>query len=362
MKTYKVSAAPHLHENISTSSVMWQVAIALVPALIASFIFFGARSIMLTLLGVIAAVGTEALIQKFRKQTITISDGSAVVTGILVAFNIHAASPWWLPVVGSVFAIAIGKQVFGGLGHNIFNPALLARAFMVASWPTLTTAGWVKTGMGSISGINLESVANLSDKAQSLITSATPLGVAKALRDPNVVSKLGETAEQSSIAVQNIVDGLVSPATLQNLFLGNIGGVIGEVSVLALLIGAIYLGYKRIIEWRIPVSFIGTVFVLAFIFGGYDGLFSAPMMLPIFHVFSGGLILGAFFMATDMITSPVTKKGRIIFGIGCGILTIVIRLVGGYPEGVSYSILLMNMAVPLIDRFTYPKFFGEVKA
>ncbi len=346
-KTYAVSAAPHLHEKISVKSIMWQVAIALLPAVIVSVVFFGYRALLLTMYGIVAAVITEALIQKMRKIPISVSDGSAVVTGMLVAFNINSASPWWLPVIGSVFAIGIGKQVFGGLGHNPFNPALLARAFMVASWPTLTTAGWVKTKLGSINGLS-----NIPAEWPAIITSATPLGVAKALRDTTMVS--------SNIA-NLAMNKLAGTETIMKLFWGNVGGVIGEVSAAALLLGAAYLAYKHIIGWRIPVSYIGTVAVLIYIFGGIDGLFSASLLLPVFHIFAGGLILGAFFMATDMVTSPVTKAGRIYFGIGCGVITVVIRLVGGYPEGVSYSILLMNILVPLINKFTIPKPFGEVK-
>ena len=347
--TFKVSASPHLHEHYSVASVMWQVAIALTPALIVSVILFGFRALWLTMLGIVAAVLTEAVIQKLRGMEVTVADGSAVVTGMLVAFNLNVASPWWLPVVGSVFAIAIGKQVFGGLGHNPMNPALLARAFMVASWPTLTTAGFTATRFGSINGLSDAVKAQLPEA----ITSATPLGVAKALRD---------TTQVGHDTAVNVINNLADANVISDLFWGNVGGVIGEVSAAALLLGAAWLAYKHIIGWRIPVSYIGTVFVLVLAFGGVDGLFSASLLLPFFHIFAGGLILGAFFMATDMVTSPVTKRGRIWFGIGCGVLTVVIRLVGGYPEGVSYSILLMNVFVPLIDRWTMPKPFGEAKA
>ena len=344
---YAVSAAPHLKQNISVSSVMWQVVGALIPALIAGVIFFGLQALLLTLYGIVAAVVTEAVIQRLRGVPVTIQDGSAVVTGMLVAFNINSAAPWWIPVIGSVFAIAIGKQIFGGLGHNPFNPALLARAFLVASWPTLMTAGWLPTKYGSINGLS-----GLPSNIPEVITSATPLGVVKVLRDATQIDP-----ELADI----VMNKLANMDTLMNLFWGNIGGVIGEVSAVALLIGAAYLAMKRIIEWRIPISFLSTVFILIFMFGGINGMFSASILLPIFHILSGGLILGAFFMATDMVSSPVTKKGRIIFGIGCGVITVVIRLIGGYPEGVSYSILLMNIAVPLIDRYTVPKPFGEVK-
>ena len=350
---FAVSAAPHIKQKISISSVMWQVVLALTPALLVGIFFFGIQSLLLTLYAVVAAVSTEALIQRFRKVPITVSDGSAVVTGILVAFNLNTSSPWWLPVVGAVFAIAIGKQIFGGLGFNIFNPALLGRAFLVASWPTLTTAGWKPTNpMSSIFQSSINGLSNLPSNVPAVITSATPLGVVKALRD---------TTQISRDMANTVMDNLASMNTLNELFLGNIGGVLGEVSAAALLIGAAFLAWKHIIEWRIPVSYIGTVFVLIYVFGGINGLFSASILLPVFHILSGGLILGAFFMATDMVTSPVTKKGRLIFGMGCGILTVVIRLIGGYPEGVSYSILLMNITVPLIDRYTTPKAFGEVK-
>ncbi len=346
---YAISPAPQLKQNVSVKSIMWQVVAALTPALIAAVVFFGIRALLLTLYGVAAAVFTEAIIQRWRKVPVTISDGSAVVTGMLVAFNINAGAPWWIPVVGSVFAIAVGKQVFGGLGYNIFNPALLGRAFLMASWPTIMTSGWVKTKFGSINGLN---VSSLPHDIPSVITSATPLGVAKALRDTTQVSH-----DVANIVINKLADF----HTLRNLFWGNVGGVLGEVSAAALLLGAAYLAMRRIIEWRIPTFYIGTVFVLTYIFGGVNGLFSASILLPFFHILSGGLILGAFFMATDMVTSPVTKKGRIIFGIGLGILTVTIRLVGGYPEGVSYSILLMNIVVPLLDRYSLPKFFGEVK-
>ncbi|MBN2461173.1 MAG: RnfABCDGE type electron transport complex subunit D [Candidatus Cloacimonetes bacterium] len=342
---YSVSAAPHIKQHISVRTVMWQVVLALLPALLAALYFFGMRALLLTLYGAAAAVITEALIQKLRRVPITITDGSAVVTGMLVAFNINAGAPWWIPVVGAFFAIAIGKQIFGGLGYNIFNPALLGRAFLVASWPTLMTAGWEKTSLGSINGLS-----NLPANIPAVITTATPLGVAKALRD---------TTQISPDIAEVVMNKLANMDTIVNVFWGNIGGCLGEISAAALLIGAAYLAYKHIIEWRIPVSYITTVFVLTYIFGGINGLFSASLFLPIFHIFAGGLILGAFFMATDMVTSPVTKKGRLIFGIGCGILTVIIRFVGGYPEGVSYSILLMNIAVPLIDRYTIPRPFGE---
>jgi len=254
--------------------------------------------------------------------------------------------------VGSAFAIAIGKHAFGGLGFNIVNPALLARAFLLASWPTRMTSGWAATKFGQISGMNLE---NVPEKAMELVSKATPLGVANMLRNKDVVTTIGYDNAHS------IYTHLTDYTTLTNLFWGNIGQCIGEISAFALLLGALYLLILNIIEWRIPAFYIGTVFVLVYIFGGIDGIMTAPLTFPLFHILSGGLFLGAFFMATDMVTTPITKNGRMIFGIGAGVLTVVIRLIGGYPEGVSYAILIMNLFVPLIDKYTRPKPFGEVK-
>ncbi len=357
---YKVSPAPHLHEHKSTSNIMWMVVIALLPALGMGTYFYGIKAFLLTLVGGLVAVVCEALIQKWRKVPITVSDGSAFLTGLLVSFNIHANAPYWLPIVGSIFAIAVGKQVFGGLGNNPLNPALLGRAFLLASWPTLMTDGWKHTINNSISGISqstMANVQNLSSIAYTKITSATPLNVIKSIRDVEMFSD----ASDPTLVQNTIFNGLLDWSSLGNLLAGNIGGCIGEVSALALLIGGLFLMMKHIIDWRIPFSYLGTAFILAWAFGGMNGLFSAGIQLPLFHILSGGLMLGAFFMATDYVSTPVTKRGRIIFGIGCGVLTITIRLVGGYPEGVSYSILLMNLATPLIDKWTMPKAFGEVK-
>ncbi|HOE91048.1 MAG TPA: RnfABCDGE type electron transport complex subunit D [Candidatus Cloacimonadota bacterium] len=347
-----VSSSPHLHDVTNVKFVMWNVVIALLPALVAGIIYFGFRALELTIYGVATAVITEALIQKLRKKPITVTDGSAVITGMLVAFNVHANVPWWIVVVGSAFAIAIGKHAFGGLGFNIVNPALLARAFLLASWPTRMTSGWAATKFGQISGMNLE---NVPEKAMELVSKATPLGVANMLRNKDVVTTIGYDNAHS------IYTHLTDYTTLTNLFWGNIGQCIGEISAFALLLGALYLLILNIIEWRIPAFYIGTVFVLVYIFGGIDGIMTAPLTFPLFHILSGGLFLGAFFMATDMVTTPITKNGRMIFGIGAGVLTVVIRLIGGYPEGVSYAILIMNLFVPLIDKYTRPKPFGEVK-
>jgi len=350
-----VSSSPHLHEQVNVRRVMWTVVIALLPALIAAYIFFGWRSIWITILGVVAAVGTEALVQFSTKRPITISDGSAVVTGMLLAFNLPPLSPWWIPVVGSIFAITIGKQIFGGLGYNPVNPALLGRAFLMASWPIQMTTGWAtklaNAGVATVSGLKQTLITGGNAQLQNLITSATPLNLAQQIRGDIVAGTAGDSA-------RTLFHQLSSLDYIKDLFWGNIGGCIGEVSAAAIILGAAILVYKHYIECRIPIGYIGTVAFLSWMIGGIDGLFSGPIL---FHIFSGGLILGAFFMATDMVTSPVTKKGRLIFGIGCGLLTVVIRTWGGYPEGVCYSILIMNIATPLIDRLTPQKPFGYRK-
>lgn len=361
---YIVSPAPHLHDKTNVKNVMWNVVIALTPALLFAVYYWGFRALLLTLTGAVAAVVTEAIIQKLRGVPIAVADGSAFLTGMLLAYNIHVGAPLWLPIVGAVFAIAVGKQAFGGLGNNPVNPALLGRAFLLASWPTLMTNGWVAAKNGAISGMNnLSRIATdlqgLSPKAYELVTSATPLKVAQTLRDTTFVADINAQAGGLDLGRQ-IFTNLTELDTIKSLFWGNIGGCIGEVSAFALLLGAIYLLYRNIIEWRIPLFYIGTVFVLSLLFGGIPSS-GTSVLVPFFHIFAGGLMLGAFFMATDYTTSPITKKGRIIFGIGCGLLTIVIRLVGGYPEGVSYSILFMNVFTPLIDKMTLPKAFGSVK-
>lgn len=300
---YTVSSSPHIRVKETTKSIMRDVVIALLPATFASVYFFKLQALLIILVSVLSCVGAEYIWQKANKRKVTIGDLSAVVTGLLLAFNLPPAVPLWIPVVGGVFAIIIAKQFFGGLGQNIVNPALVARAFLLASWPTAMTT-WTLDG----------------------VTTATPLAALKA--------------------------GTQAPA-LMDVFIGNVGGCIGETSALALIIGGVYLLAKKVIDWKIPVSFIGTTFVITAIAGRAGN--------PLYELFAGGLMLGAFFMATDYATSPITPIGRIIFGVGCGALTSIIRILGGYPEGVSYSILIMNLFVPLIERWTAPRIFGKVK-
>jgi electron transport complex protein RnfD len=292
------------------------VVLSLIPTGIAGVVIFGLGALWAILLGVVSAVLTEAICQAASKRKVTILDGSAVLTGLLLAYNLPAQVPFWLPIIGSVFAIAIGKQVFGGLGQNIFNPALVGRVFLMASWPKYMTTFTTPFGAGP---------------GCDAVTSATPLALLKE----------GKLNEQISYL---------------DLFLGKRPGSIGEVCILALIVGAAFLFIRGYISWHIPVPYIITVGLFVYIFGPTQPLHAGTGWL--FHILSGGLILGAFFMATDYVTSPLTHKGQVIFGVGCGIITAVIRLWGGYPEGVSYAILMMNAATPVIDRYTRKRIYG----
>lgn len=305
--------SPHIKSSVNTAGIMRDVLIALVPAAAAAIYFFRLQAALLILVTVSSCILSEYLWRKLTKKDNTIKDLSAAVTGVLLAFNLSPAVPLWIAAIGGIFAIIIVKQLFGGLGHNFVNPALAARAFLMASWPVQMTT-WKTPAVDAVS-------------------SATPLALIK--RGSEAAGEL--------------------PGFME-LFTGNIAGCIGETSVLALLIGAVYLLAKRVITPELPAVFIGTVGLMTWIFGG-EVLFTGNFL---YHILSGGLMLGAFFMANDYATSPVTFKGRMIMGAGCGLLTSVIRLFGGYPEGVSYSILLMNLAVPMIDRYIIPKSFGGV--
>lgn len=303
------SSSPHIRSDETVSRIMLDVIIALIPAFIASVYYFGLASVKITILSVLTAVIAEVACQKAMKRPVTIRDLSAVVTGILLAFNLPPSVPWWIPIVGSAFAIIIGKQVFGGIGHNFINPALAGRAMLATSWPVIMI-NWVNPA-----GVDA-------------VSTATPLAIMK------------ETT--------------ASLPPLSDLFLGRIPGCLGETSAILLIIGGIYLVYRGVITWRIPVAYIGTVAVVSLITeGSITGM--------TYHLFAGGLMLGAIYMATDYSSSPVTPKGKIIYGIGAGLITMLIRKASTLPEGVSYSILLMNVAAPLIDKYTSPKVFGGVK-
>lgn len=317
-----VSSSPHVRSNEDTSYIMKQVIIALLPAAVAGVYFFRLNALSAMFFCILGTVGTEFLYQKFTKQKSTIGDFSAVVTGLLLAFNVPASLPWWMCLVGGIFAILVVKMVFGGIGCNFVNPALAARAFLLASFPVAMTA-WTQPGVNWI-GKNLDAV-----------TTATPLSFLK-----NGAAGL---ADLSSNGI-----------SLADMMIGNIGGCIGETSAILLLLGGVYLMYKGIINYVIPVFYIATVFILTFLLGGFNITFA------IYQLFTGGLMLGGFFMLTDYTTSPMTKKGQIIYAVLAGLITTVIRMYGGYPEGVSYSILLVNCLAPLIDKFVRNRVFGEV--
>lgn len=299
MNLLHVTPAPHIKGKESNARIMLDVLIALLPATVAAIYFFGMNAFVIIITGIISAGVFERIALLIKKAPVTLADmRSASITGLLLALIVSPFTPWWAIIIGNFIAIFIAKHAFGGLGFNIFNPALIGRAFLVASWPVIMTT-WLKPF--------------------DAIATATPL------------------AKEAPAA-----------ATYLELFIGNVGGSMGETSALALLIGAAYLIWRRAIDLRIPAAYLGTVAVIAFVF----------QVDPIFHLLAGGLMIGALFMATDPVTSPVTKPGRWIFGAGCGIITMVLRLWGGYPEGVCYSILLMNAATPLLDRYARGRIFG----
>ena len=310
MDKYAMSSSPHVRSSESTRRIMIDVIIALVPATACGVYFFGLNALWTVLVSVAAAVGAEALLQLIMKRKVTALDGSAALTGLLLALNLPPSVPLWIPLIGAVFGIAIVKQVFGGIGSNFLNPALAARAFLMASWPQIMTTWTMPV---------------------DAVSTATPL----------TALKMGGAQ--------------LSPYL--DMAIGNVGGCIGETSAIALLLGGLYLVARRVIDPSIPVVYIGTVALFTFT-AGPEGLFTGDAL---YHILAGGLMLGAVYMATDYTTSPMSLKGKLIFALGCGVITSVIRLWGGYPEGVSYSILLMNLTVPLINRAFKPKRFGVVK-
>ena len=325
-KLLTVSLSPHTKGSFSVPQMMFGVVIALLPAFVVALYVFGFGALQVTVIAVTSAVLFEYLIQKFLlKVHVTISDGSAVVTGMLLAFNLPSNLPWWMIIIGSLVAIGIAKMSFGGLGNNPFNPALVGRVFLLASFPVAMT-NWPKPLVNRLTF--------------DAVTSATPLAIVKE------GIKNNEPIAQIMTQV---------PSHL-NLFLGNMGGCIGEISAFALLLGFIYMLNKKIITWHIPVSMVGTIFIFTNILWILN---PAKSVDPLFHILTGGVMLGAIFMATDLVTSPMTPTGMMIFGVGIGILTVIIRVFGAYPEGVSFAILIMNAFVPLINKLCKPKRFGE---
>lgn len=302
-----IASSPHIRADLGTQKIMGLVILSLVPAGAAGAYFLGARSLLVMAVSVIACVASEAFWQKCTKQPVTISDLSAALTGLLLAYNLPPSIPLWMTAIGGVFAIIIAKQFFGGVGQNIVNPALAGRAMMLICWPVAMTT-WTVQGVS------------------------------------------GPTALALIKGAEGSVSGI---PTLLDAFIGRMGGCIGETSAVALLVGGVFLICRGIISWRIPVVYIVTVAAMSLLFGRAAG--------PLYEVLAGGLMLGAFFMATDYTTSPLTPKGQVLFAFGCGFIASLIRTYGGYPEGVSYSILIMNLTVPLIDRVTKPKILGEAK-
>lgn len=324
-----VSTSPHVRDETTTTMIMWAVVIALLPATGLGIYYFGWRVLLLILASVVTAVVTEYVIQKWRKVEVTAMDGSAAVTGLLLALVVSPRVPFIYIIIGAFVSIALGKQVYGGLGRNIWNPALVGRAFMQVSFPVAMNSVWTAAGQPDV------------------ISGATPLAAVK---------------EALKTGVASHADLYANAPSWLDLFNGKVAGCCGETSALALVLGGMFLMYLKIVDWRIPFFYIGTAvltcWALPVRIGGELTWFASS---PVFHLLAGGLLIGGFFMATDMVTTPLTAKGKIIFAIGGGLLVGLIRIFGGYPEGVCYSILIMNTAVPLIDRFTMPKPFGSQK-
>ena len=326
---FTVSASPHIRCNESISKIMWNVNIALAPAAIFSIFYFGFPALINMIVGVISAIGCEYLVQKFCKKKITAFDGSAFLTGLLLSMSLPPTLPAYMVALGSFVAIVVAKQSMGGLGFNIFNPAHIGRAALMVSWPVaMTTWTKLRTSLDTVS----------SATSVDVVTGPTPLNILKQQGYDALINTFGSNMEM-----------------YKAMFFGTRNGSMGETCTVLLIIGGIYLIYKGYINWHVPVCMIGTVGILTWIFGP-AGLFTGD---PLFNMMAGGLILGAFFMATDMVTIPITTKGQIIFAVGAGAITVLIRLKGGYPEGVCYSLLLMNAITPLIDRFVKPKSFGS---
>lgn len=322
-KILTVSPSPHIHSGDSTQKIMYRVVYAMIPALLWSVFVFGLDALRVTIIAVAACLAVEYLIQKYLlKIKPMITDGSALITGILLAFNVPSNIPWWIIIIGSLAAIGIGKLSFGGLGNNIFNPALVGRVFMLISFPVQMTS-WPVNNQSGIDAV----------------TSATPLSIIK-------------EGISNGIPISEITQKL--PATF-DMLLGNIGGSLGEISALLLIIGGLYMLFTKVITWHIPVSIIATVALVAAIFWMIN---PEIYINPVYHILTGGLMLGAIFMATDMVSSPMNPKGQIFYGIGIGLITISIRMFGAYPEGISFAILIMNAVTPLINTYVKPKRFG----
>jgi len=321
-----ISTSPHIKSEESTSRIMWSVSASLLPAVLTGAYYFGPRAVFTVLLCIISALLSEYIYQKGLNKRTTLNDGSSFLTGLLLGMNLPPSVPFYIPIIGSFVAIVITKQLFGGLGYNIFNPALIGRAFLLVSFPKLMTV-WTAPTAAFI--------------GMDALTTATPLGILKEQGQARLIEIFGDKLH-----------------LYWQLLAGNRAGCIGETSGIALIIGAAFLFSRRYITWHTPLSFIGTAALIAWVFGGTEGVFTGD---PLLHILGGGMLLGAFFMATDYVTGPSMKNGQIVFGIGCGFLTMLIRLKGGYPEGVMFAILIMNCFSPLIDRGFKSRVFGAQK-
>ncbi|MCD6091205.1 MAG: RnfABCDGE type electron transport complex subunit D [Bacteroidales bacterium] len=327
MSLLSISASPHVHGDNSVKKIMWGVVIAMVPAMLVSIYYFGLDAVRVTLIAVAASIFFEWFFQKYLiKGADTYMDGSAVITGVLLAFNVPSNLPWWIIVIGALVAIGIGKMSFGGLGKNVFNPALVGRVFLLISFPVQMTS-WPK-------------ISPITNGIADAITGPTPLGIVKEGLDA------GLTVDQVMAQV---------PSFMQQ-FIGGIGGSLGEVSALALLLGGFCLLRRKIITWEIPLSILLTVVIFSGIFWLID---PTHYVNPLFHLLTGGMMLGAIFMATDMVSSPMSRNGQLVYGVGIGLLTVTIRTWGAYPEGMSFAILLMNSVTPLLNKAFKPKRFGR---
>jgi len=323
MNLITISGSPHIHGDQTVKKIMWGVVFAMLPALLVSIWYFGIGAITTTAVAVVTCVIAEYFMTRYLlHENPSITDGSAIITGMLLAFNVPSSLPWWQTMLGGIFAIGVAKIAFGGLGKNLFNPALVGRVFLLVSFPFNMPLSnrWVLV---------------------DALTGPTPLGQLKE-----------GMANGETLAVLK-----THLPAYQDMFMGQIGGSLGEVSAIAILLGGIYMLYRGIISWHIPVAYLATVAAFTGILYMID---PTHFIDPVFHLLAGGLMLGAFFMATDMVTSPMTYKGMLVFGVGCGVLTVLIRNWGAYPEGVSFAILIMNAFVPLINKGFKPKRFGEV--
>jgi electron transport complex protein RnfD len=330
LNNIKISPSPHISRHYSTSLIMLNVLIGLLPAAIAAVWYFRGKAVMLTIVCVAACCLTEWLCNLIRGRANLLGDFSAAITGVILAFSVPPALPWWAAVIGSVFAIAVGKMVFGGLGANIFNPAMIGRAFLTASFGMMMTTWTVPATID-------KNMPEISVANTSAITQATPLAWSKqAIKSRN----MEDSSKKINVSIANNM--------LRDLFFGQRGGCLGETSSIALIIGGIYLLLTRTISFHIPLAVLSSAFVVSSIGCFVD---STAYASPVFHLTAGGMLIGAFFIATDPVTSPLTKKGMWVFGIGVGGLTMLIRMVGEYPEGMMFSVLLMNSITPLIDKF-----------